>query len=45
MVGYKLYPERDLKMASVLQATALEEGQHLRALGLKTPIAVIPSKG
>jgi glycosyltransferase involved in cell wall biosynthesis len=43
LVGYKLFLRRDLDKAAVLQATALEEAGHLRALGVRTPIAVIPN--
>jgi glycosyltransferase involved in cell wall biosynthesis len=43
LIGYKLYQERDLQKASVLQATAREEADHFRSLGLQPPIAVIPN--
>lgn len=43
LIAYKLYQEWDLQKASVLQATAREEAEHLRALGLRTPIAIIPN--
>lgn len=42
-IGYKIYQEKDLQKAWVLQATAREEADHLRALGLQPPIAVIPN--
>ena len=38
-----LYQKRDLQEAWVLHATALEEADDLRLLGLKQPIAVIPN--
>jgi glycosyltransferase involved in cell wall biosynthesis len=43
LIAYKLYQEKDLARATVLQATALEEAEHLKALGIRTPIAVIPN--
>jgi glycosyltransferase involved in cell wall biosynthesis len=42
-LGFQLYQKRDLEKASVLQATAVEEAKHLRALGIQTPIVVIPN--
>ena len=38
-----LYQQRDLRTANVLVATAESEGESLRALGFRQPIAVIPN--
>ncbi len=40
---YILTLKKDLDQAAVIQATCMEEMQHIRALGVKTPIAVIPN--
>jgi glycosyltransferase involved in cell wall biosynthesis len=42
-IGLWLYQRRALRMASVLQATAPMEAEHIRALGLDVPVAVIPN--
>jgi glycosyltransferase involved in cell wall biosynthesis len=41
-LAWLLYQRRNAAGAAVLHATAKTEGDHLRALGLKNPIAVIP---
>jgi glycosyltransferase involved in cell wall biosynthesis len=40
---YALSLKRDLNKAAAVHATCMEEMQHLRALGVKSPIAVIPN--
>ena len=40
---WKAWQKADLEGAAVLHATAPEEADNLRALGLKNPIAVIPN--
>lgn len=42
-IGYNLFLKRDFEKATALQTTAREEAEHLRALGLRTPVAVIPN--
>lgn len=42
-LAWRLYQKRDLQSAALLHATSLEEAGHLRAIGLKQPIAVIPN--
>jgi len=36
------YQKRDLECSDVIHATSLQEAQHVRNLGVSTPIAVIP---
>ncbi len=40
---WRAWEKRDIESAAVLHATATEEADNLRALGLKNPIAVIPN--
>ncbi len=42
-LGYWLYESAHLKSARCLRATSLMEVRHLRAFGLRNPIAVIPN--
>lgn len=42
-LALKFYMFNDLQKAACIQATCVEEMQHLRALGVKSPIAVIPN--
>lgn len=42
-IFYNLIFKKDLENASCLHATCIQEMNHLRALGLKNPIAVIPN--
>lgn len=42
-VAWRLYQKNDLEKAAVLHATSPAEAEHLRGLGLKQPIAVIPN--
>ncbi len=38
-----LFQRRDLTGAATLHATCMQEMEHIRALGIKTPVAVIPN--
>lgn len=40
---YSIFLKKDLQGAAVIHATCTEEMQHLRNMGLKTPIAIIPN--
>lgn len=42
-IALKLYQKRDIQNASCIHATCMEEMTHLRNLGIKTPVAVIPN--
>ncbi|MBI2795322.1 MAG: glycosyltransferase [Gemmatimonadetes bacterium] len=42
-IAWALYARRDLEAAALLHATSEGEARSLRALGLRTPIAVIPN--
>ncbi|MEX0686537.1 MAG: glycosyltransferase [Balneolales bacterium] len=42
-IAWNLYQKKDLQKATVLHATATGEANHLRALGLKQPIAIVPN--
>lgn len=42
-IAWLLYQYKDLQTAKVLHATATEEANNLRSMGLDTPIAVIPN--
>ena len=42
-IALKIYQRKHLADAAVLHATCMQEKQHLRNLGLKNPIAVIPN--
>lgn len=42
-LAWRLYQRRDLQTARVLHATAEQEAENLRRLGLRQPIAVIPN--
>jgi glycosyltransferase involved in cell wall biosynthesis len=41
--AWLLYQRRDVAGAALLHATAPDEGENLRALGLRAPIAVVPN--
>ena len=41
--AWELYQKRDLNTAVVIHATAVQEAENLRRLGLRQPIAVIPN--
>ena len=43
MLGYKLYVKKDLKSASCIHATAEQEINACRALGLNGPFTIIPN--
>lgn len=42
-LGLAIYQLKDLKEASCIHATAVSEMEHIRALGVECPIAVIPN--
>lgn len=42
-LSLKLYLKSDLQHASCLHATCIEEMEHLRAMGISAPVAVIPN--
>jgi glycosyltransferase involved in cell wall biosynthesis len=42
-LAWGLYQKRDIQRAACLHATAEHEYRHLRALGLRQPVAVIPN--
>lgn len=42
-VIYSFFLKKDLRGAAVIHATCTEEMQHLRDMGIKTPIAIIPN--
>ena len=42
-LAWKLYQHRDLETASVLCATAEQEAENFRKIGLRQPIAIIPN--
>ena len=42
-IAWHLYQKRDLNFADVIHATAEQEAENLRKLGLKQPIAIIPN--
>jgi len=42
-LAWRLYQKRDIQCAACLHATAEYEYRHLRALGLRQPVAVIPN--
>lgn len=41
-LGWLLYQQRDIERSAAIQATSIFEATNLRALGLTTPIAIIP---
>ena len=42
-IAWHLYQKKDLNFADVIHATAEQEAENLRKLGLKKPIAIIPN--
>lgn len=42
-IAWRAYQKRDLQVASILHATSLSEAENLKALGINTPIEVIPN--
>lgn len=42
-IAWHLYQRRDLKAATVLHATSIQEAKNFQSLALQTPIAVIPN--
>lgn len=42
-IAWRLYQQRDLRLATVLHATSSAEAEGFRAVGLNQPVAVIPN--
>lgn len=42
-LAWRLFQRRDLELASVIHATAVEEAEAIRELGLRNPIAIVPN--
>ena len=42
-IAWRAYQKRDLQVASFLHATSESEAENLKALGMDTPVAVIPN--
>ena len=43
LLAWRIYQQRDLKSASLLVATSLQEAESIRKVGIRQPIAVIPN--
>jgi len=42
-IAWFLFQSRDLRMATVIHATCFDEMKHIRALGLKNSVAIVPN--
>lgn len=42
-IAWHWYQKKDINQASCIQATCLEEMEEIRALGIKSPVAIIPN--